>query len=204
MDPLRMHAYKAQAIKKHKAQQLLNDFILYSLTTLACTSFCSSPLCKVLFIVLNLIVIFLLGESKFFASMSKAYNDVYHNKYECKHLDQLQVVTPSKDGPKQKMQVEIFDSKTCEENDHEEFFELCNDEETCESRVDQMVESCGNVEDELSCSEQEEKVVEEGKREGSGGDGDVSLPAEEFNKLVDDFIAKIKRQRTLEDEFGRC
>ncbi|KAM0044389.1 hypothetical protein Hdeb2414_s0010g00352641 [Helianthus debilis subsp. tardiflorus] len=230
MDPLRMHAYKAQAIKKHKAQQLLNDFILYSLTTLACTSFCSSPLwyppfcatfnvffffslpkitsffftSKVLFIVLNLIVIFLLGESKFFASMSKAYNDVYHNKYECKRLDQLQVVTPSKDGPKQKMQVEIFDSKTSEENDHEEFFELCNDEETCESRVDQMVESCGNVEEELSCSEQKEKVVEEGKREGSGGDGDVSLPAEEFNKLVDDFIAKIKRQRTIEDEFGRC
>ncbi|KAI3717821.1 hypothetical protein L1987_69682 [Smallanthus sonchifolius] len=210
MDHSRIHVCKTRAIKKHKSQHWLNDFILYSLTTLACTSFCSSPLwyppfcatfnvffffslpkitsffftSKVLFIVCNLIVIFLLGESKFFAYMSKAYNDVYHDKYECNRLDQIQVISQSQ-----------------EQNEtYEEFFEVCDDEETCESHVDQIVESCGDDEEELSCSEQE---VEEEKHEGSGGDGDVSLPAEELNKLVEDFIAKINRKRWLEAEFGR-
>ncbi|KAK1435726.1 hypothetical protein QVD17_01493 [Tagetes erecta] len=207
MDPLRIHAYKTRTIKKYKTQKLLNDFVLYSLTTLACTSFCSSPLwyppfcatfnvffffslpkitsffftSKVLFIVSNLIVIFILGESRFFASMSKAYNDVYYNKYECKRLNQIQVISPS--------------HETYEEDDHDEFFELYNNEETCESRVEQMVESCDDDDgEEVSSSEQ---------HEGSGCEGGVSLPAEELNKLVDDFIARVIRQRRLDEYFCR-
>ncbi|KAI3825724.1 hypothetical protein L1987_07314 [Smallanthus sonchifolius] len=117
-------------------------------------------------------------------NLCKAYNDVYHDKYQCNHLDQIQVISPLQ-----------------EQNEtYEEFFEVYDDEETCESHVDQIVESCGDDEEELSCSEQE---VQEEKHEGSGGDGDVSLPAEELNKLVEDFIAKINRQRWLEAEFGR-
>ncbi|MFS7940192.1 hypothetical protein Hanom_Chr05g00461431 [Helianthus anomalus] len=237
MNPLRIHAYKTRANKKHKGNQLLNEFILYSLTTLACTSFCSSPLwyppfcatfnvfffyslpkiasffftSKALFIVGNLIVIFLLGESKFFSSKLDAYNDVGHSKYECKRLDQLQV-HPSqehkgkkinKDTTKQKMQVKILESKTCEEGDNDEFFELHCDEETCESEVDQMAESFDHDMEDMRCLEWEVKVVDEERHEGIEGDGDVSLPAEELNKLVDDFIARINRQRRLEAEFCR-
>ncbi|KAK9080560.1 hypothetical protein SSX86_000318 [Deinandra increscens subsp. villosa] len=239
MDPVRIHAYKTRGMKKHKSHQLLNDFILYSLTTLACTSFCSSPFwyppfcatfnvffffslpkitsffftSKALFIAGNLIVIFLLGESKFFASKPNAYNDVCHDEYECKPLDQLKVLCPSqenkgeqiiKDTPNdhQEMQVMILESKTCEENTHEVFFELYNnDEETCEPDVDQMAESSGDHEEDSSCLEGEVlKVVKEDKH---GGDGDAGLPEEELNKLVDDFIARINRQRMLEAEFCR-
>ncbi|PWA35145.1 hypothetical protein CTI12_AA029730 [Artemisia annua] len=232
MDPLRIHAYKARASKKHKGHQLLNDFILYSLTALACTSFCSSPLwyppfcatfnvffflslpkitsffftSKALFIVGNLIVIFLLGESKFFASKSKDCNDVCHDKYECTHLDKLRLTTPSHepnkvkkviDTPKHDIQVKNLELVTCEANDQEEFFELCNDEETCDLD-ENAAASSRQDEDEVSCSGREIKVVEEGKQ-----DEDVHLPAEELNKLVDDFIARIIRQRRLEDEFCR-
>ncbi|KAJ0578448.1 hypothetical protein HanIR_Chr05g0248051 [Helianthus annuus] len=211
MNPLRIHAYKTRANKKHKGNQLLNEFILYSLTTLACTSFCSSPLCKALFIVGNLIVIFLLGESKFFSSKLDAYNDVGHSKYECKCLDQLQAHPSqehkgkkvSKDTPKQKMQVKILESKSCEEGDNDEFFELHCDEETSESEVDQMAESFDRDMEDMRCLEWEVKVVDEERHEGIEGDGDVSLPAEELNKLVDDFIARINRQRRLEAEFCR-
>ncbi|KAI3759505.1 hypothetical protein L6452_07385 [Arctium lappa] len=46
MDSLGMHAYKIQAIcKKHKRQQFVCNVLLYSLSTLACTLFCSCPLC---------------------------------------------------------------------------------------------------------------------------------------------------------------
>ncbi|KAK1407168.1 hypothetical protein QVD17_38781 [Tagetes erecta] len=208
MDPLRIQTYKTRTIKNHKAHQLLNDFILYSLTTLACTSFCSSPFwyppfcatfnvffllsipkitsffftSKALFIVGNLIVIFLLGESKFFSSNKyDAYNDVCHDK---------DII----DGTsKRETRVKMLESKTYEETGHEEFFELCNDDETCESNVDHMAQSTGHDEEDMSCLE----------HEGVEGDGDVNLPAEELNKMVDDFIARINRQRMLEAEFCR-
>ncbi|GJS28980.1 hypothetical protein Tco_0489600 [Tanacetum coccineum] len=232
MDPLRIHAYKTRAAKKHKGQQLLNDFILYSLTALACTSFCSSPLwyppfcatfnvffffslpkitsffftSKALFIVGNLIVIFLLGESKFFASKSKDCNDVSHDKYECTHRRLRKVTTPSHepkvkkviDTPINDIQVKNLELETCEANDQEEFFELCNDEETCELDVENTAASSCQDEDKLSCSRREIKVVDEEQR-----DGDVHLPTEKLNKLVDDFIARIIRQRRLEDDFCR-
>ncbi|KAI3686366.1 hypothetical protein L1987_80041 [Smallanthus sonchifolius] len=233
MNPLRIHTYKTRAIKKHKAHHLLNNFILYSLTTLACTSFCSSPLwyppfcatfnvffffslpkitsffftSKALFIVGNLIVIFLLRESNFFVFKYDAYDDICHDKYECKRLDQLQVLRPSHKLKGVKIiegsQVKILESKTCEENYHEEFFELYNDEETCESDADRMAQSFGHDVEDVSCLEHVVKKVEDEKHEDIEGDGDVSLPAEELNKLVDDFIARINRQRRFEAEFCR-
>ncbi|KAI3820656.1 hypothetical protein L1987_08204 [Smallanthus sonchifolius] len=169
---------------------------------------------KALFIVGNIIVIFLLRESKFFVSKYDAYNAICHDKYECKRLDQHQVLRPSHghkrvkiiEGPlKQETRVKILESKTCEENDHEEFFELYNDEDTCESDVDQMAQSSRHDVGDLGCLEHVVKKVEEEKHEDiEGDDGDVSLPAEELNKLVDDFIARINRQRRLEAEFCRA
>lgn len=99
--------HKIQIINKHKKQQLLNKFIIYLLAALTCSLFCSSPfwyppLCdtinvflsvslpkfaslffstKVLFIIGNLIVIFLVGESKFFTSDSSRVNDVHHYEH---------------------------------------------------------------------------------------------------------------------------
>ncbi|KAL4566698.1 hypothetical protein LXL04_030820 [Taraxacum kok-saghyz] len=183
MNHMRIHGYRPRANKKqHKGQQLLNDFILYSLTTLACTSFCSSPLCKALFIVGNLIVIFLLGELKFFASKSKTYNDVCN----------LPVIyeQPEDETTEETCNHKISKSQPCEQHDEEEFFESCNDEGTCE--FDDISESSIHEED-LKCS----------KYEGLKGDKELSLPADELNKLADDFIARIIRQRRLEAEFCR-
>lgn len=99
--------HKIQIINKHKKQQLLNKFIIYLLAVLTCSLFCSSPfwyppLCatinvflsvslpkfaslffstKVLFIIGNLIVIFLVGESKFFTSDSSRANDFHHYEH---------------------------------------------------------------------------------------------------------------------------
>ncbi|KAI3727069.1 hypothetical protein L1987_66878 [Smallanthus sonchifolius] len=178
MDPLRIHAYKVHAIKKHKRQQFVGTVLLYSLTTLACTLFCSSPLwyppfcatfnvifflalpkicsffftSKVLFIVGNLIVIFLVGESKFFASKSKAlhadYSDIFYDKYKSNISE-----------PRAKKERGVA---TCSLELHEDL-----------------------------------------ELEDLGLGEEASLPAEELNKLADDFIARVNRQRKLEAEFPR-
>ncbi|KAI3673620.1 hypothetical protein L6452_39744 [Arctium lappa] len=141
----------------------------------------------------NLIVLFLLGESKFFASKSKAYKDVCHDKYKRKRSDQPQTISSaqelavmrvSNDALEQETSVKISGSKTCNEGDQDEYFELCNDDGTCELDVDNMTKSFGHQEEDLSCSEQEVKVFEEENHEGLEGDGEVSLPAEELNKYV--------------------
>ncbi|KAL8230516.1 hypothetical protein R6Q57_000294 [Mikania cordata] len=174
MDPLTIHAYKIHAIKKHKRHQYVSTILLYSLTTLACTLFCSSPLwyppfcatfnvifyltlpkicsifftSKVLFIVGNLIVMFLVGESKFVPSKSKAlhdgYSDICYDKYKCKITE-----------PQTRM-----------------------------IKKERELIACSlELNDDLGLGEE------------------ASLPAEELNKLADDFIAKINRQRKLEAQF---
>ncbi|KAK9066392.1 hypothetical protein SSX86_013714 [Deinandra increscens subsp. villosa] len=176
MDPLRIHAYKIHAIKKHKRHQFVCTVLLYSLTTLACTMFCSSPLwyppfcatfnvifyltlpkicsffftSKVLFIVGNLIVIFLVGESKFFTSKSKALNADYSD--------------------------------------------LCYDKDKCKITKPRVLpRTRAKEERELTaCSLELHEDIELGE--------EASLPAEELNRLADDFIAKVNRQRKLEAE----
>lgn len=197
MDSLRIHDYKIHAIKKHKRQQFVGTILLYSLSTLACSLLCSSPLwypsfwanfnavffmfipkicsffftSKVLFIVGNLIVIFLVGESKFLASKSKAplatYSDVCYDKYKCK-IPESKVLSP----PQVK---------------------------TLELRIEEKKMDTGIDEDMCKCCRGEVQILQNVKPM----DEEVSLPAEDLNKLADDFIARVNRQRRLEAEFFR-
>ncbi|THG18566.1 hypothetical protein TEA_010846 [Camellia sinensis var. sinensis] len=97
---------KIQAINKFKRKQLLNNLFLYSLTALITSFFCSSsffcypPLfscmkaflsvslpqisspffnSKLSFIVCNLIIVFLVGESKVFTSDSPSASNIYYD-----------------------------------------------------------------------------------------------------------------------------
>lgn len=210
MDPLRIHAYKIHAIKKHKRQQFVGTLLLYSLTTLACTLFCSSPLwyppfcatfnviffltlpkicsfffsSKVLFIVGNLIVIFLVGESKFITSKSKAlhadYSDICYDKYKGK------ITKPRVSSPIKAKKGRGHATCPLELYDEEKIVDIRSDEE--------MFKCCkGNV-----------RMFEKLKLENLElGYDEESLPAEELNRLADDFIARVNRQRKLEAEFSR-
>ncbi|GKB63005.1 DUF4408 domain-containing protein [Tanacetum coccineum] len=203
MDPLMIHAYKIHAIKKHKRQQFLGTIILYSLSALACTLLCSSslwypPFCatfnvvfyvflpkvfaffftsKVLFIVGNLIVIFLVGESKFFTSKSKAscanYSDICYDKHKLKS-PKRRVLSP----PEAKFSsVSHYEEKRVQTE--------CDDGmDTCCKRGVRTVEKLKH--------EDIERTHEE-----------VNFPLEDLNKLADDFIARVNRQRRLEVEFCR-
>ncbi|KAK1433941.1 hypothetical protein QVD17_10859 [Tagetes erecta] len=209
MDPLRIHAYKIHAIKKHKRQQFVGTILLYSLTALACTLFCSSPLwyppfcatfnviffltipkicsffftSKVLFIVGNLIVIFLVGESKFITSKSKAdnYSDICYDKFKCK------ITKPRVSSPKKAKKGRGHTACPLELYDEEKIVEIRSDEEML-----------------IKCCKGDVRMFEKLKLESlEMGYDEESLPAEELNKLADDFIARVNRQRKLEAEFSR-
>lgn len=97
---------KIQAINKFKRKQLLNNLFLYSLTALITSFFCSSPffcypplfscmkaflfvslpqisspffISKFSFIVCNLIIVFLVGESKVFTCDSPSASNIYYD-----------------------------------------------------------------------------------------------------------------------------
>ncbi|CAK9183199.1 unnamed protein product [Ilex paraguariensis] len=177
MDPLRMK--KIQAMKKYKKQQILCNLIVYSLTAFTCMLFCSSPFwhpplratmnvfltislpkmtslflgSKFLFILGNLIVIFLVQQSNIFNPDSSSGCDVCYDEY-------------------------VNRTRT-----------LRNHSPLDKKEERKLVESLENV---------------QGTHEDLDGE-ELSLPAEELNKRVDDFIARINKQRRLEavQQFGK-
>ncbi|KAJ6339538.1 hypothetical protein OIU77_007485 [Salix suchowensis] len=130
------------AFNKSKKHRLLDNCFLYSCTVLTCTLFCSSPfwfpslfhsmklflfvslpkLCslllspKFIFIVGNLIIVVLVGESKYFTSSSPSATDVYYDEY----IDQKKSLQASSAGVGEKKEVKTEESykekqsKTCE------------------------------------------------------------------------------------------
>ncbi|KAJ4961980.1 hypothetical protein NE237_021890 [Protea cynaroides] len=101
MDPIKIE--KLEAMNKYKKNQFLSSLVLYSLAAFSCSLFCSSPLWfpplfsstksflflsipklrsflfnpKCLFVVCNIIIIFLVGESRLMGSSSSSATDIY-------------------------------------------------------------------------------------------------------------------------------
>ncbi|KAG6747228.1 hypothetical protein POTOM_049617 [Populus tomentosa] len=191
------------AINKSKKHQFLDNFFLYSFTVLSCTLFCSSPFWfpslfhsmklflfvslpklssillspKFIFIVGNLIIFVLVGESKYLTSNSPLATDVYYDEY----IDQkksLQTTSASVEEKKEVKMEEAFkeeQSKTCESGEN----------------IGGKGLSEGNLK-----AHKERKDLE--------GEEEFSLPTEELKKRADDFIARVNRQRMLEARLLVC
>ncbi|OVA09591.1 Protein of unknown function DUF761 [Macleaya cordata] len=205
------HIYieKLQAIKaknKFKKNQFLNTLIFYCLTALACILLCVSPVWlpslyssmkvflsvslpnfwtyifnpKCLFIVCNVIVVFLIGESKLFGSKSSPATEVY-NEYVRRSessIRRLPVLDEKKNTQELKLEFPMM----------VEGVNCAGGEEVKEEKRREFV---GRGED-------EEKI-----RERAVEDFDITeecyLPAdEELNRRVENFIARVKKQRKLE------
>ncbi|KAJ9140139.1 hypothetical protein P3X46_030821 [Hevea brasiliensis] len=186
---------KFHAIKRSKMHQIPDSFLLYMML-LTCSLFCSTPFwfpylfsCtklslvvslpkfssvflspKFIFIIGNLIIILLIGESKFFASNSlPAASDVYYNEY----INRKRGLQASST---------LLEKK---EREGEILFKE-NASKTCEG---------GKIEVKVW---DEGKLEVENERGDLDGEDEPSLPAEELNKRADDFIARVNRQRRLE------
>ncbi|KAL5760245.1 hypothetical protein ACOSP7_018743 [Xanthoceras sorbifolium] len=186
-----------QAMKKKQNRKSTNWFvhelILYSFTALACSLFCYHPrswfpsMCsfiqqltyfwsclftpKFLFIVANVIVVFLFGESIFMGSSSSNSASQYYEEY----------------VPRSR----IAASSSTTTHDHHEVKEVKSiNEEGNQEVADEKVHE---VKKDIDHEEKGRRDGEEEEEEEAG-----ELAAEELNKRVEEFIARVNKQRWLE------
>ncbi|OMO55067.1 hypothetical protein COLO4_36213 [Corchorus olitorius] len=202
MDPILMQKFQAiKKSKKSKKQQLLDKFFMYTVIAFTCSIFCSSPFWvpylsssmkgfffvsvpkmgsilyspKLLFLVGNLIVVLLIGESKFFASEYSLSGDAYYDEY----VDRSRILrNPSALEPK-------IEKKLKPSYHEQNVKRACHVEDKVVSVTERLVEEIIEV--------KKERV-----NLGSGGHELIILPTEELKKRADDFIARVNRQRRLE------
>ncbi|KAH0686559.1 hypothetical protein KY290_018168 [Solanum tuberosum] len=220
MDSLQMK--KIQAINKYRKQRLLNKIMLYSFTSMTCILILSSPLwypllrafvksllfdsipklgalffsSKCIFLIGNIIVIVLVGESKIFKSRSKVLKQSYEAEQEnddknfifvtgeckisrSKYSSSLPFSVNFKHGPEQEDEFCGYDDNNDEQEEEKESVNL-------ENVMDGIK---GNY---CSSNYRENEELENFK--------ELKFETEpnELSKRADDFIARVNNQIRLE------
>nr|XP_010913002.1 uncharacterized protein LOC105038798 [Elaeis guineensis] len=216
MDPIKIE--KLQAMKRYRRKQFLPTFIQSCLTVVMLGLFLSSthwlptmfssmrkfflvylpnigaimfrPKC--LFIVSNIIIIFLVGESKL--SKSPPMPDIYEE-----YVARRQGIQRLSSG-EVKVVESVKEEIVKEESVREESVRDSSIEETKEEdeEVEEREKSGGVEEEEVVVVEMETECEELDEEEETG------LPAEELNRRVEDFIARFNMQRRLEARMLVC
>ncbi|KAJ9176147.1 hypothetical protein P3X46_011490 [Hevea brasiliensis] len=215
-------AKKLQAIDSHKTQ-FLHNIIFHLLVALTCSlisfypywfpSLCSSlkqflfqslssatsssifiPMCW--FVVVNVIVVFLVGESMFVGSHSSPAGEIY-DEYVERSRSLRGVPCPSST-----LQEKAEQSKAELNLTHEDkrLTAIVQDEPVNEE-IKQVNESISRGSEEDKEVEAEAKTEIEGDKEEKEDEEEEEsgLPTEELNKRVEEFIARVNKQRRLEE-----
>ncbi|KAH0991957.1 hypothetical protein GBA52_003440 [Prunus armeniaca] len=164
-----------------------------------------NPRC--LFIVVNFIVVFLIGESRLSGRQSSPANEMYNEYVERtrslrapismfqekkEERTVLAILSQKEDNAKILEEKEVDETKEDKhEDDQDEDFKECEgtDEEEKEEEKEKKVEK------------KEEEIEQEKEEEEEEAAG---IPAEELNKRVEAFIARVNKQRSLEARFLVC
>ncbi|GMJ09913.1 hypothetical protein HRI_004660500 [Hibiscus trionum] len=153
----------------------------FLLTSLPCVwSSFSNPKC--LFIVVNVIVIFLVGESGVVAGSNKspASGDVYNEYIERSRRSVRGVGAGSNEDKGLECKEEMV---TCESESTEEVIRFKSESAEEQTRED---------------------IAEENGKEIVEDEQVVELPAEELHKRVEEFIARVNKQRRIEAQLLVC
>ncbi|KAK4413156.1 hypothetical protein Salat_2728100 [Sesamum alatum] len=204
-------------MRNYKRAKFLYDFVLYSLASLITCLFVSysswfpflkyslSSLsndisfllnAKCLFVVGNLIIFILIGESKLKQpSRSSPASDVYDEYVARSRSSHRKVIKFGEtDGSMQTLKIEEKKHGNVEER-------ICNEEEKREIRV---CKSSMHHEEKkkgmrVCKSEGEINVIKKGKTKGKKEEEkELYMPQDELNKRVEAFIARVNKQRLLE------
>ncbi|KAK2993575.1 hypothetical protein RJ640_030882 [Escallonia rubra] len=213
MDPIKVE--KLQAMKSYKKAQFLNNLMFYTLTTLTSMLLCSyriwspfimhflyftlpSLFCsffnpKCLFVVGNIIVVILVGESKL-ASSSSSSGSISSSSPVIEVHDEY-----AEEYAEERSTQSVTKSAILENKEEGRSLEMSMTEEHTEKdRVGKEVnEDQGHEEEE----EEEQEQDGEDDDEGDKTEEEVGLPVEELNKRVEDFIARVNRQMWLESNY---
>ncbi|XP_068666504.1 uncharacterized protein [Aristolochia californica] len=237
MDSIKME--KLIAMNKYRKIQILQNLFQYCLTAFV-VSLCFSKsalfpaLCsflntffsvtapnmgayvldpKCLFVVCNVIVIVLVGESKLAGPRGASPASDIYDEY-VRRNKSIRRLSSMEEKERREMKVDVPSKEGIVETGNEvgEEEEDGGGEETQtpipeEEKEEEVAEEEG---DEVAEEEEEDEVAEEKKKENAEleGEGDQEdgelLPADELNKRVEDFIARIKNQRKLEARLLLC
>ncbi|XP_004310226.1 PREDICTED: myelin transcription factor 1-like [Fragaria vesca subsp. vesca] len=244
MDPIKAQKVRAMKLYK-KSDPFFQSLILHSLLALACSLFCSyshsfpnsfyaikhllfnslpntwswfvNPSC--LFVVVNCIVVFLIGESRIMSrKQSLSPVDHVYDEYVARTRSlrgrpsttvqeikkQEKIVLMTMDDPKEDNANGIEDHTEVNEvlplkedsgDGHDEDFEECEGNVTENEIHDEEEEEKEILEEENEQEDDKEQEKEEEEEEAIG------IPADELNKRVEDFIARVNKQRWLEARF---
>ncbi|KAJ6307686.1 hypothetical protein OIU76_017475 [Salix suchowensis] len=155
-------------------------------------SSCFGPKC--LFILVNAIVVFLVGESRLVGSQSSPVGEIYDEYVErsrsLRGVSTHQDEEDKQESTDQDHQTHIqVKEVVVKEQDTKEVTELTNEGG-----------KHGHEEVEVEDDQHGEKeILEEEEEEEESG-----LPPEELNRRVEEFIARINKQRSLEAQFLVC
>ncbi|KAJ8759223.1 hypothetical protein K2173_006683 [Erythroxylum novogranatense] len=150
---------------------------------------------KWLFIVVNVIVVYLVGESKLLGSPTYSCSssaEIYEEYVErSKSFRRSSVSSRPQTTEQSKLELNLVENRPVFVDEKEEGILLpAEDKHQVPEEEQEEEEKEKDREVEEDCEEQEEKVGEE----------EIGLPADELNKRVEEFIARINKQRWLEEK----
>ncbi|XP_062109550.1 uncharacterized protein LOC133821033 [Humulus lupulus] len=178
----------------------IKHFVFISLPTI-CSSFLNP---KCLFIVFNVIVAFLVGESKFVGSSSQQSSpatDIYSEYVERSQSlhGQKRIISSTIHEEKEELvKMEIMDE---EERVYEDKEVVVLDQ------VEDDKEEKHDGDDDQKLKDDDEATEKFEEAENNDDEGEVSdglLPTEELNRRVEEFIARVNKQRWLEAKMMIC
>ncbi|KAH7834264.1 hypothetical protein Vadar_014380 [Vaccinium darrowii] len=225
MDPI--NTQKLQSTKNYKKFKFLSALFLHSVLALIRTLFCSYTfwfplLCssinsfsfvsllnfnksfffnpKFLYIVGNAIIVFLIGESKLLNSSSSPATEINNGESKLSNPSS----SPATEIYNECVQKSFELSRQMEKNEEQNLgIKIVREdsvkmiEKDAEEREEEAEESGLETEE-----EEEESGLETEEREEE--EEESGLETEELNKRVEDFIARVKRQRLAEARFEDC
>ncbi|KAK7318294.1 hypothetical protein RJT34_02993 [Clitoria ternatea] len=196
MEPTQVKKIQAMKLKRYKRRQFLDNLYFYFFTALTCSLFCCVTLClpylsslvrafffvhisslvtvllstKFLFIIGNIIIFFLVVNSRILSSDTSSAFVVYYDEY----IQSSQIKMPQAHIPEVKKARKLEKLHVVE-------------------NVDMREEWVNNMASESWPAKEEENIDE-----GDGKSLVFSSDYDELNKRAEDFIARVNRQRKLE------
>ncbi|KAI5351888.1 hypothetical protein L3X38_004779 [Prunus dulcis] len=229
MDPIKGEKLRAmKSYKKQNNSQIFYSLIVHLLIAIACCLLCSyshwfpslytakhllfmslpnswsgffNPRC--LFIVVNFIVVFLIGESRLSGRQSSPANEMY-NEYVERTRSLRAPTSMFQEKKEERTELPILSQK----EDNAMILEEKEVDETKEDKhevdQDEDFKECEGTDEEEKEEEKEKKEEEIEQEKKEEEEEAAGIPAEELNKRVEAFIARVNKQRSLEARFLVC